>query len=90
MKAILKNTTVRYTSKKDYFTVFKGKGNGRQIAGFKTMEQAISFDENFMNIEYRFIKQASTGEMGGAHFYKGTNILFDNNHPFFNDFTVLN
>lgn len=88
MKAILTNTTVRYTSKRNLFVVYKGKGTGSQIASFPTMDEAVKFDTYFNKIEYKSIVQKSTNKKGGAYFYKNTDTMFDKNHPFYNDFKI--
>jgi hypothetical protein len=88
MKATLKNTTVKYTSKRNLFVVFKGKGTGSQIASFATMDEAVKFDSDFNKIEYKSIVQKSTNKKGGAYFYKNTTTMFDKNHPYFNDFKI--
>ena len=88
MKATLKNTTVKFNNKRNSFMVFKGKGTGRQIAGFPTMEEAVLFDENLFNLEGKHIERLSNNDKGFAYFFKGTSIMFDKNHPFFNDFKL--
>lgn len=88
MKATLKNTTVKYTSKRNSFSVFKGKGTGSQIASFDTMDEAVKFDLELPKLEYKLIKQKSTGKKGGAYFYLNSKRMFDKKHPFKNDFVL--
>ena len=88
-KVTLTNTTVRYTSKANNFSVSKGKGNGRQIASFTTMDEAIKFDNDFNKLDYKNIIQKSTGKKGGVYFYIGTSKMFDKNHPFYGDFKIV-
>lgn len=85
MKTTLKNTTISFTSKRDLFIVKKGKGTGTQMASFKTMDECIKFDEALPSLIYRTIFEKLTGRMGGAYFYNGTDTMFDDKHPFFNN-----
>jgi len=85
MKNTLKNTTVNFTSKRDLFIVRKGKGTGTQMCSFKTIEECIKFDDALPNIIYRTIFEKNTGSRGGAYFFNGTNQMFDDKHPFFNN-----
>lgn len=86
MKAQLKNTTVSYTSARNHFYVKRGKGYGATIAGFSTMEEAKKFDEEYKNLEYRFIYNKE-GNRGGAYFYKGSNEMFSKDHPYKDNYT---
>ena len=88
MKKTLTNTTVRYIKGLNQFSVSKGKGTGRQIACFSTMDTAMNFDKEFKNLERKPIVQKSTGDSGSAYFYVGTYKMFDINHPFYNDFLI--
>lgn len=88
MKKTLTNTTVRYIKGLNRFSVSKGKGTGRQIASFSTMDAAEEFDRQFKNLELKAIVQKSTGEKGAAYFYVGTYKMFNINHPFYNDFLI--
>lgn len=82
----LKNIVVRYDVNGDRFNIFAGKGHGQQIASVSNMETVQKFDRDFKDLIYKHIIQKSTGKYGGAYFYRGTDKMVDENHPFFNDF----
>ena len=76
------NYTVKYSfSKEDgiVYQVFLGKGKGRQLTSSTNWAEIFNFTQ--VDSEYKRI-QATDGTLGGAWFFKGTDIMIFSNHPF--------
>lgn len=87
MKTALKNITVVKVNENSFNILF-GKGKGRVRGNVASIDEAVLFDKNFHDLEYKLINQVSTGKGGGAWFFKSTGKMFSSNHPFGNDFIL--